>query len=170
MLSDNERQRAGDNISDLEKCGGLSVDVPSHRSDRFVFMRDPRRIDRMMELLYALWRKYPDWRLAQLVLNAHAASEAAKEPYSVEDDLVEVGLRRSQDLRMIAIVQLRQHKISTSAGFTQNPSLLGNETPFALRTDRACRQEWRSRCPFRIARSGQRFIRSSRELSDHSFL
>ncbi len=58
------------------------------------FMRDPRRIDAMTELVRAVWRKYPDWRLAQLVLNAHAASETAGEAYFTEDEVVEHGLRR----------------------------------------------------------------------------
>jgi len=47
----------------------------------------------MVELVNALWRKYPDWRLAQLVLNAHAAASEAGEPYFAEDDVLERGLR-----------------------------------------------------------------------------
>jgi hypothetical protein len=59
----------------------------------------------MTDLGRAVWRKYPDWRLAQLVMNAHAASEAAGEAYFAEDDAVEHGLRRlSVVLRMTVIV------------------------------------------------------------------
>ena len=60
-------------------------------------MRDPARIDQMVELVRALWRKYPDWRLSQLVqlvLNAHAAASAPGEPYFAEDDVLERGLRK----------------------------------------------------------------------------
>jgi hypothetical protein len=48
----------------------------------------------MTELLQRVWREYPDWRLAQAVLNAHAASEAAAEASFAQDDGVEHGLRR----------------------------------------------------------------------------
>ena len=47
----------------------------------------------MVELVRALWKKYPDWRLAQLVLNAHAAGKAPGEAYFAEDDVLEHGLR-----------------------------------------------------------------------------
>jgi hypothetical protein len=56
-------------------------------------MRDPGRIDEMVELLRALWRKYPEWRLAQLVLNAHSIVAAPEEAYFAEDDVLERGLR-----------------------------------------------------------------------------
>ena len=48
----------------------------------------------MTALLGALWRKYPEWRLAQLVLNAHAAAQALGEAYFAEDEVLERGLRR----------------------------------------------------------------------------
>lgn len=56
-------------------------------------MRDPKRIDEIVELLRALWMKYPEWRLGQLLLNAHAAASAPDDAYSVEDDVLEHGLR-----------------------------------------------------------------------------
>ena len=56
-------------------------------------MRDPGRIDEMVELLRALWRNYPEWRLAQLVLNAHSIAAAPEEAYFAEDDVLERGLR-----------------------------------------------------------------------------
>jgi len=56
-------------------------------------MRDPARIDQIVELVRALWRKYPDWRFAQLVLNAHAAAREAGEAYFAEDNVLERGLR-----------------------------------------------------------------------------
>jgi uncharacterized protein YihD (DUF1040 family) len=57
-------------------------------------MREPERIDKMVELLRALWKKYPDWRLGQLVLNAHSAVAASGEVYFAEDDVLELGLRK----------------------------------------------------------------------------
>ncbi len=57
-------------------------------------MRDPERIPEMMRLLGALWTKYPDWRLAQVVLNAHAAAQASGDAYFAEDDVLERGMRK----------------------------------------------------------------------------
>jgi len=34
------------------------------------FMRDPNRIDRIIELLRQAWHRNPDWRLNQLIINA----------------------------------------------------------------------------------------------------
>jgi hypothetical protein len=57
-------------------------------------MQDPGRIDEMVELVRALWRKYPEWRLGQLVLNAHSIVIAAQEDaYFAEDDVLERGMR-----------------------------------------------------------------------------
>ncbi|HZV05706.1 MAG TPA: hypothetical protein VE999_11540 [Gemmataceae bacterium] len=47
----------------------------------------------MVGLVLALWTKYPDWRLTQLVLNAHAAACEPGEAYFAEDDVIERGLR-----------------------------------------------------------------------------
>lgn len=33
-------------------------------------MRDPNRIDRIIELLRQAWHRNPDWRLNQLIINA----------------------------------------------------------------------------------------------------
>lgn len=50
-------------------------------------MRDPERIDKTLEELKKIWKKYPDLRLGQLILNA------AKDPalYYLEDkQLIEI--------------------------------------------------------------------------------
>lgn len=47
----------------------------------------------MVGLVRALWKKYPDWRLGQLVLNAHSAVAAPEEAYLTEDDVLKRGLR-----------------------------------------------------------------------------
>ena len=60
-------------------------------------MRDQDRIPKMLQLLGALWEKYPDWRLAQLVLNAHSAAQDLGEPYFAEDEVLERGMRKLLD-------------------------------------------------------------------------
>lgn len=44
-------------------------------------MRDPARIDRIIEKLHKLWLAYPDMRLCQLVLNC-----ANGKPFYFEDE------------------------------------------------------------------------------------
>jgi len=48
----------------------------------------------MVELLATLWKKFPDWRLGQLVFNANAAARATGDLYSTEDEELEQGLRK----------------------------------------------------------------------------
>jgi len=57
-------------------------------------MRDPGRIDEILQLVRALWNKYPDWRLGQLLLNAHTAVGGSEDAYEMEDPALEEGLRR----------------------------------------------------------------------------
>ena len=52
-------------------------------------MRDPARIDRMIEKLRTYWKQYPDLRLGQIVGNCQRAHA---DVYYVEDDEVERGL------------------------------------------------------------------------------
>lgn len=37
-------------------------------------MRNPDRIDKVLEVLGACWKKYPDWRLGQLFCNLQRAT------------------------------------------------------------------------------------------------
>ncbi len=60
-------------------------------------MRDPRRISEIVEILRNVWIKYPEWRLTQLVLNAHAVSATEDDAYDTEDELLERGLLRLLD-------------------------------------------------------------------------
>lgn len=57
-------------------------------------MRDPDRIDRILELLRAAWKRNPDQRLGQLVLNACRGEPRWPDVFNVEDDKLEAGLRR----------------------------------------------------------------------------
>lgn len=54
-------------------------------------MRDPERIDKVLAHLGEVWRRYPDWRLGQLVVNA---TPGRGDPFNVEDDEMDKGLRR----------------------------------------------------------------------------
>lgn len=58
-------------------------------------MRDPQRIDRIIELIRGIWKTYPDLRLTQLIMNT---LNMTKDPYYVEDDILEKKLREYQDL------------------------------------------------------------------------
>lgn len=56
-------------------------------------MRDPARIDRIIEKLRAVWRESPDLRLGQLVSWAMAYEQVTRyDVFSVEDDVTERGL------------------------------------------------------------------------------
>jgi uncharacterized protein YihD (DUF1040 family) len=60
-------------------------------------MRDPERIGRVLKLLEEFWRKWPDYRLAQIVSNAYIQSGTATttaDPYYMEDDVLEAHLTK----------------------------------------------------------------------------
>lgn len=51
--------------------------------------RDPARIKRILKLLERIWKKNPELRLTQLLLNCFDESD----PYHIEDELTEQRLR-----------------------------------------------------------------------------
>jgi uncharacterized protein YihD (DUF1040 family) len=51
-------------------------------------MRDPDRIDPMLDLLAQVWKQNPDWRLGQVIVNA-----TDKATFHVEDNDMRDGLR-----------------------------------------------------------------------------
>ncbi len=53
-------------------------------------MRDPARIDRMLELVKKIWHDAPDLRLTQIIMNALRMNS---DPYYVEDDKLEDALK-----------------------------------------------------------------------------
>ncbi len=61
-------------------------------------MRDPARIDRILNMLKRYWKTYPDLRLGQIVENAaHAGREPGggqSDTFNVEDEVVERGLAK----------------------------------------------------------------------------
>lgn len=49
-------------------------------------MRDPKRIDKVLELLRAYWYTYPDLRLGQIIGNFIPPNSTTRDPYYMEDD------------------------------------------------------------------------------------
>ena len=48
-------------------------------------MRDPKRIDTVIEMIRSEWKKVPDWRLEQLIVNISRAA-GLEDPFFLEDD------------------------------------------------------------------------------------
>lgn len=63
-------------------------------------MRDPARIDEILDLLRTVWLKNPDLRLGQLVVSAANPTEPCPKVFYVEDAQLSKALQRmlSQDL------------------------------------------------------------------------
>lgn len=57
-------------------------------------MRDPARIDQIIEILWETWTQYPDQRLGQLIINAVNPREPCPEVFSVEDSVLARRLQR----------------------------------------------------------------------------
>ena len=55
--------------------------------------RDPKRIDRMVELLREAWHLFPDERLTQLVINTTDTNHDCGPVFYMEDDKMEQRLR-----------------------------------------------------------------------------
>jgi hypothetical protein len=51
-------------------------------------MRDPSRIDQMLELVRQAWMRSPDLRLGQLIVNAVQPCEPCSEVFAVEDTVL----------------------------------------------------------------------------------
>jgi len=52
-------------------------------------MRDPNRIEPMLQLIREVWYKTPDLRLTQLIMNALRSNQ---DPYYVEDERLKEAL------------------------------------------------------------------------------
>jgi len=57
-----------------------------------VTMRDPKRINKICDLLREVWSKYPDWRLGQLLFNATQQYDI----FFVEDEKMIEALKKIQ--------------------------------------------------------------------------
>ena len=71
-------------------CGTYLEGV--RRATRGDAVRDPARIDRILELLREYWEHYPDLRLGQIVVGAIRPSQPCPQIFSAEDDVVEKSL------------------------------------------------------------------------------
>jgi hypothetical protein len=62
-------------------------------------MRDPERIDEMLDLIREVWQSNPDLRLGQLIVNAARMREPAIENiFYIEDGSLAKGLMRYLEL------------------------------------------------------------------------
>ena len=57
-------------------------------------MRDPERIDRILNQLREVWVKVPDWRLGQLLVNAVNPKQPCPDVFYLEDRELEKLLSR----------------------------------------------------------------------------
>ena len=48
-------------------------------------MRDPKRIDRMLALIAEIWKKHPDMRFGQMMINAGLIQDD-RNIWNIEDD------------------------------------------------------------------------------------
>ncbi len=57
-------------------------------------MRDPKRIDRIVEKIRRAWKNSPDLRLSQLIVNAacFGSNDRIDDIFYIEDDVSEHGL------------------------------------------------------------------------------
>jgi len=49
-------------------------------------MRDPERIDSFIKIIKNIWKRYPDLRFGQLLLNAFSSDDSNMYLYYLEDD------------------------------------------------------------------------------------
>lgn len=59
-------------------------------------MRNPDRIDPMIEQLRSIWKAHPDWRLGQLIANGVRAETGQMncDPFYIEDEDLLKGLKK----------------------------------------------------------------------------
>ena len=60
-------------------------------------MRDKKRIDRMLSVIWTVWKQHPDLRLGQLLMNAKVVLDeergGSREIFYVEDDEMERAIK-----------------------------------------------------------------------------
>ena len=64
-------------------------------------MRDPNRIPETLKELEILWKRYPDWRLGQLIVNLNRELTLRDDPFYLEDDEL---------LKIIKVINERERK------------------------------------------------------------
>jgi uncharacterized protein YihD (DUF1040 family) len=63
--------------------------------DRY-WKKNPKRIDKMLDLITEIWKENPDFRLCQLIGNCF---EASKDIYYIEDNELETKLKEVYNVR-----------------------------------------------------------------------
>jgi len=58
-------------------------------------MRDPNRIEPIIQLIREVWYSYPDLRLTQLIMNALRLNS---DPYYVEDETLHKALKEYKEM------------------------------------------------------------------------
>lgn len=67
---------------------------PGPRQDDGSMMRDPERIDEILNELREVWTANPDLRLGQLIVNVVNPKESSQEVFYVEDEEFRSRLRK----------------------------------------------------------------------------
>jgi len=60
-------------------------------------MRDPKRIEPILNLIREIWYTYPDLRLTQLIMNALKMNH---DPYYIEDEKLQKSLKKYKEVNM----------------------------------------------------------------------
>ncbi len=103
-------------------------------------MRDPQRINRIIERLRVAWHANPDMRLGQLIMNAQRwldHVDAARSVWAAEDDLTESGLEAMVDRSIVLdpvveMVRLRDEVQTMSAQIENLEEQLEDERRYRL--------------------------------------
>ena len=62
-------------------------------------MRDPARIEVLLELLRQYWKQNPDLRIGQIITNLSSSKRMSIDPYYIEDDMIINSLKEELSLR-----------------------------------------------------------------------
>lgn len=61
-----------------------------------MIMRDPKRIRKICDLIYILWRKFPDlrfWQLITLLYEGLSETDRPRDPFFLEDNIWEQAIK-----------------------------------------------------------------------------
>lgn len=71
-------------------------------------MRDPNRITKILDQISSIWRKYPDMRLGQLIVNSMRDTKI--DPFYIEDEtLLELILKFDADCERLKAERLKSN-------------------------------------------------------------
>jgi uncharacterized protein YihD (DUF1040 family) len=62
-------------------------------------LRDPARIEVLLELLRQYWKQNPDLRIGQIITNLSSSKRMSIDPYYIEDDMIINSLKEELSLR-----------------------------------------------------------------------